>query len=323
QAHAALKQGRWERSAYGGIELAGKTLGVLGFGRIGQQVARRALGLGMHVVAYDPYVTASVWRGRRADRFESPEDVYAAADFLTLHLPLTADTRGSVGAAAFEAMRPGVRIVNAARGPLLDEDALLVALRSGKVAGAALDVFGDEPYSGPLLELDRVVVTPHLAASTGEAQDRAGVIVAEPVGAALDGATVTNAVNIPVVDQADLEVLGPFIPLASQLGRIAVGLAAGAPHRITVAAHGPLAEHDTRLLTAAALNGAFQERVDQVVNVVNATTIAAERGIAVVEERNRASRDYTNAVEVRLAADGEDVTVSGTTIGPEPRLFLG
>jgi D-3-phosphoglycerate dehydrogenase len=130
-------------------------------------------------------------------------------------------------------------------------------------------------------------------------------------------------VNIPVVDQADLEVLGPFIPLASLLGRIAVGLAAGAPQRIAVAAHGPLSEYDTRLLTAAALNGVFQERVDQVVNVVNATVIAAERGIDVVEERNRASRDYTNAVEVRLAADGEDVTVSGTTIGPEPRLFLG
>ena len=154
QAHAALKQGRWERSAYGGIELAGKTLGVLGFGRIGQQVARRALGLGMHVVAYDPYVTAERFRELGAEPVESPEDVYAAADFLTLHLPLTAETRGSVGAAAFEAMRPGVRIVNAARGPLLDEDALLVALRSGKVAGAALDVFSDEPYSGPLLELD-------------------------------------------------------------------------------------------------------------------------------------------------------------------------
>ena len=179
QAHAALKQGRWERSSYGGIELAGKTLGVLGFGRIGQQVARRALGLGMRVVAYDPYVTADRFRELGAEPVESPTDVYAVADFLTLHLPLTADTRGSVGAEAFEAMRPGVRIVNAARGPLLDEDALVVAIESGKVAGAALDVFGAEPYTGPLLELDSVVVTPHLAASTGEAQDRAGVIVAE------------------------------------------------------------------------------------------------------------------------------------------------
>ena len=166
-------------------------------------------------------------------------------------------------------------------------------------------------------------MTPHLAASTDEAQDRAGVIVAEQVVAALEGGIVTNAVNIPVVDQADLEVLGPFIPLASLVGRIAVELAVGPPRTITVAAHGPLSEHDTRLLTAAALNGVFQERVDQVVNVVNATVIAAERGIQVVEERNRASRDYTNTVEVRIVSDGEEIAVSGTTIGPEPRLFLG
>ena len=146
------------------------------------------------------------------------DDVLAAADFLTLHLPLTAETRGSIDAAAFAKMRDGVRIVNAARGELLDEDALLDALRSGKVAAAALDVFSAEPYSGPLLELDNVVVTPHLAASTEEAQDRAGVIVAEQVAAALEGALVTNAVNIPSIGAEDLEVLGPFIPLAASLG---------------------------------------------------------------------------------------------------------
>ncbi len=154
QAHAALKQGRWERSAYAGVELGGKTLGVLGFGRIGQQVARRALGLGMRVVAFDPYVAADRFRELGAERAETPEEIYAAADFLTLHLPLDAETRGSLDAAAFAAMRDGVRIVNAARGELVDEDALLAALRSGKVAGAALDVFSSEPYSGPLLELD-------------------------------------------------------------------------------------------------------------------------------------------------------------------------
>src|SRR5205085_797521 len=168
QAHAALKQGRWERSAYGGVELGGKTLGVLGFGRIGQQVARRALGLGMRIVAFDPYVAADRFRELGAERAETVEEIYAVADFITLHLPLDAQTRGSLDAAAFAAMCDGVRIVNAARGELVDEDALLAALRSGKVAGAALDVFSSEPYSGPLLELDNVVVTPHLAASTGE-----------------------------------------------------------------------------------------------------------------------------------------------------------
>ena len=322
QAHAALKQGRWERSAYGGIELAGKTLGVLGFGRIGQQVARRALGLGMHVVAYDPYVTAERFRELGAERVESPEDVYAAADFLTLHLPLTTETRRSVGAAAFEAMRPGVRIVNAARGPLLDEDALLAALRSGKVAGAALDVFADEPYSGPLLELDNVVVTPHLAASTGEAQDRAGVIVAEQVAAALEGGLVSNAVNIPVIGADDLEVLGPYVPLASRLGRIAMELADGAAEEIVITAYGALADYDARLLTVAALNGAFQGRADRPVNYVNAPLIAAERGIEVREERSRSARDYTNLVRVELRSEGSRVRVAGTTIGSDHRPWL-
>jgi D-3-phosphoglycerate dehydrogenase len=323
QAHAALKQGRWERSAYGGIELAGKTLGVLGFGRIGQQVARRALGLGMHVVAYDPYVTAERFRELGAEQVESPEGVYAVSDFLTLHLPLTAETRGSVDDAAFDAMRPGVRIVNAARGPLLDEDALLAALRAGKVAGAALDVFCDEPYSGPLLELDNVVVTPHLAASTGEAQDRAGVIVAEQVAAALEGGLVSNAVNIPVIGADDLEVLGPYVPLAARLGRIAMDLADAAPEEIVITVYGALADYDARLLTVAALNGAFQGRADRPVNYVNAPLIATERGIRVREERSRSARDYTNLVRVELRSGGSPrVRVAGTTIGSDHRPWL-
>jgi D-3-phosphoglycerate dehydrogenase len=322
QAHAALKQGRWERSEWGGVELAGKTLGLVGFGRIGQQVARRALGLGMHVVAYDPFVSAERVRELGAEPTSSVDTVLGAADFLTLHLPLNDDTRGFLGRDAFARVRPGVRIVNAARGELVDEDALADAIRSGRVAGAALDVFSDEPYAGPLLGLDGVVVTPHLAASTAEAQDRAGLIVAEQVAAALEGNVVTNAVNIPSVDAADLEVLGPFVPLAAALGRLAAELADGAPARILVAAHGPLAAHDTRLLTAAALNGAFSGRVEQSVNYVNAPVIAAERGIEVTESRDRASRDYTNLVRVKLDSAGGSFEVSGTTIGPEPRLFL-
>ncbi|MBA2383883.1 MAG: phosphoglycerate dehydrogenase [Actinobacteria bacterium] len=318
QAHAALKDGRWERSRWGGIELADKTLGVLGFGRIGRQVARRALGLGMRVVGYDPFVAPERFRELGAEHVESPEGVFAAAEFLTLHLPLTEETRGFVDAAAIGLMRPGVRIVNAARGELVDEHALADAVRSGKVAGAALDVFSAEPYTGELLELENVVVTPHLAASTEEAQDRAGVIVAEQVVAALDGGLVTNAVNIPVVGAEDLELLGPFIPLAARLGRLAIELAGGQARRIGLSFHGSLAAHDTRLLTVAALNGAFQGRVEQAVNYVNAPVIAAERGIEVTEERSGSARDYTNLVTV--AVDG--VEVSGTTIGPEHRHFL-
>ncbi|MEN3342200.1 MAG: D-3-phosphoglycerate dehydrogenase / 2-oxoglutarate reductase [Actinomycetota bacterium] len=322
QAHAALKLGRWERTSYGGVELAGKRLGVLGFGRIGQQVARRALGLGMRVVAYDPYVVADRFRELGVERVETLEEIYDAAEFLTLHLPLTAETRGSLGEAAFARMRPGVRIVNAARGELVDEDALLAALRSGKVAGAALDVFSAEPYAGPLLELDNVVVTPHLAASTGEAQDRAGVIVAEQVAAALDGAVVTNAVNIPAIGAEDLEALGPYVPLAAKLGRLAMELAAGKADEILLTSYGGLADYDTRLLTVAALNGAFQGRADRPVNYVNAPLIARERGIEVREERSQSARDYTNLLRVEIRSGDERIRVAGTTIGREDRQWL-
>ena len=322
QAHAALKQGRWERSRWGGVELDGKTLGVIGFGRIGQQVARRALGLGMHVVGYDPFVSEERFRELGVDHAGTLDEVLGAGDFITLHSPLTPETTGLIGRESIAKMRDGARLVNAARGGLVDEEALADAIRSGKLAGAALDVFSSEPYTGPLLELDDIVVTPHLAASTDEAQDRAGVIVAEQVVAALEGGAVSTAVNIPIVDAADFEVLGPFIPLASKLGRLAVELAGGPPRRIVVATHGPLSDHDTRLLTVAALNGAFQGRVDQTVNYVNAPLIARERGIDVVEERFRASREYMNLVEVRVTTANEEITVAGTTIGPEPRLFL-
>jgi len=322
QAHAALKEGRWERASYGGVELAGKTLGVLGFGRIGQQVARRANGLGMRVVAYDPYVSSERFRELGVERFATCEEVYAAAEFVTLHLPLTTETRRTLDATAFSEMRDGVRIVNAARGELVDEGALLDALRSGKVSGAALDVFSAEPYSGPLLELDTVVVTPHLAASTGEAQDRAGIIVAEQVAAALEGGLVTNAVNIPVIGAEDLEALGPYVPLAAKLGRLAMELTGGRADEIVLTTYGGLANYDTRLLTVAALNGAFQGRADRPVNYVNAPSIARERGIEVREERSQSARDYTNLVRVEILLGDESVRVAGTTIGSDDRQWL-
>jgi D-3-phosphoglycerate dehydrogenase len=322
QAHAALKQGRWERKSYGGVELADKTLGVLGFGRIGQQVARRAAGLGMRVVAYDPFVSPDRFRELGVERVDNDVDVYGVADFLTLHLPLTDETRKSINAIAFAKMRDGVRIVNAARGDLIDEDDLLAALKSGKVGGAALDVFSTEPYTGPLLELDNVVATPHLAASTEEAQDRAGVIIAEQVAAALEGGLVTNAVNIPVIGAEDLEVLGAYIPLAAKLGRLAMELAEGRVEELRLTYFGALAQYDTRLLTVAALNGAFQGRSDQPVNYVNAPMIAAERGVDVREERSRSARDYTNLVRVEAVSDGQSLRVAGTTMGNDNRLWL-
>ncbi|HXV02084.1 MAG TPA: phosphoglycerate dehydrogenase [Gaiellaceae bacterium] len=318
QAHAALKEGRWERSAHGGIELEGKTLGVLGFGRIGQQVARRAIGLGMRVVAYDPFVSRDRFRELGAEKAETADDVLDVAEFLTLHLPLTPETQGFLDAKAIARMPDGARIVNAARGELIDEGALVDALRSGKLAGAALDVFSDEPYTGPLLELDNVVVTPHLAASTEEAQDRAGMIVAEQVAAALDGELVSNAVNIPSIRPEDLEVLGPYVPLSAKLGRLAMELAGGRAEQIEVSFYGNLADYDTRLLTAAALNGVFQGRFDQPVNYVNAPVFAEELGIEVVEQRRRACRDFTNLVRVEVG----EVRVAGTTIGRDNRRWL-
>jgi D-3-phosphoglycerate dehydrogenase / 2-oxoglutarate reductase len=317
QAHAALTAGRWERSKWGGVELADKVLGVLGFGRIGRQVARRALALQMKVVAYDPFVSAERFRELGVEPATFGE-VLERADFLTLHLPLTDETRGAIDAETIAHMRDGVRIVNAARGELVEPDALVAALESGKVAGAAIDVFPKEPYEGPLVHAPNVVVTPHLAASTEEAQDRAGVIVAEQVVAALEGGVVTNAVNIPTVGANDLEVLGPFVPLAAKLGRLAFELPGGDVRRVSIEVCGELAEHDTRLLTVAALNGAFQGDTDHPVNYVNAPVVAADRGIEVVEEKRRTSRDYTNLVAV--AADG--VRVAGTTIGREARHFL-
>ena len=322
QAHAAVKAGRWERSRYAGQELAGKTLGLLGFGRIGQQVARRGLALGMRVIAFDPFVSRERFRELGVEGATSQDDVLASADVVSLHLPLSDDTRAVINRGALDKARDGIRIVNAARGELVDEDALLEALESGKVAGAALDVFSSEPYTGPLLELDNVVVTPHLAASTEEAQDRAGVIVAEQVAAALDGDLVANAVNMPAVSSEDIDTLGPFVPLATRLGTLAMELAGGRAERIVLSYRGRLAEHDTRLLTVAALNGVFEGRTEQPVNAVNAALVAAERGIAVEEQSERLSADYTSLVQVAVAANGDETAVAGTTIGGEDRHWL-
>jgi D-3-phosphoglycerate dehydrogenase / 2-oxoglutarate reductase len=322
QAHAALTAGTWDRARFTGIELAGKTLGVLGLGRIGRLVARRALGLGMRVVAFDPFVAAERFRELGVEAAAALDDVFAEADVLTLHLPLNSETHGVLGSAAFARMKDGVRIVNAARGELVDEDALVDAIRSGKVAGAALDVFANEPYSGPLLGLPQVVVTPHLAGSTTEAQDRAGVVIAEQVVAALEGDIVPNAVNIPVVDASELELVGPFVPLARTLGALGMSLARGRPEALAVGVYGPLSEHDTRPLLVAALRGMFGGRVDEVVNDVNALVVAAERGVEVSEQRSAASQRYMTLIRVTVRTDEEEVEVAGTTVGPEHRLFL-
>jgi D-3-phosphoglycerate dehydrogenase / 2-oxoglutarate reductase len=322
QAHGVLKDGRWERSQFAGLELADKTLGLIGFGRIGQQVARRARGFEMRVRAHDPYVTPERFRELGVDRAETLQDLLADADFVSLHATLMPETRGLIGEEQLRGMKDGVRIVNVARGELIDEEALAAALESGKVAGAALDVFAEEPYTGPLLGLANVVVTPHLAASTQEAQDRAGVIVAEQVAAALEGGVVTNALNVPGVAAEDLDALEPFLPLAANLGSLAIELAGGTAKRLDFRYLGELAGRDTRLLTVAALNGAFRGRVEEAVNYVNAPLVAKERGIEVREEQRRASRHFKNLITVTAVSGDDEFPVSGTTTGRdnEPRL---
>ena len=325
QAHASLTGGRWERSRFNGVELFEKTLGIIGFGRIGQLVAQRAKGFGMRVIAYDPYVAAERYRDLGVEKAAAPADVYAVADFLTIHLPVTPETRGWLDAGAFAQMKDGVRLINCARGELIDDAALKAALDSGKVAAAALDVFPEEPITDyPLFDgYDNVVVTPHLGASTREAQERAGIQTAEQVIAALTGGTVTTAVNMPAIAPEDLEVLGPFVPLCQQLGKLAVALADGSSiDRLELDFLGRIGERDTRLLTIAVLQGVLAGHTEEEVNQVNAPSIAQERGIEVVETKQATARDFTDLVRVTVVSGEERQRVVGTNVGRQNRPHL-
>jgi D-3-phosphoglycerate dehydrogenase len=326
QAHASLTSGKWERSKFSGVELYEKTLGILGFGRIGQLVAQRARGFNMHVIAYDPYVGADRYRELGVEQADSPDDVYAGADFLTLHLPKTRDTEGWLNAGVLAKCRDGVRVLNVARGPLVVDEDLKAALDSGKVGGAALDVFRSEPITDhPLFGYPNVIVTPHLGASTAEATDRAGYQAAEQVVAALAGGVVTSAVNVPAVPAEDLEVLGPYIPLCESLGRIAVTLAVaegGSVDQVETDFFGRLAERDTRLLSIQVVLGVLAGHTEEEVNAVNAPAVAEERGIRTVERKQTSARDYTDLVRVQVSTGSGTVRVAGTLIGRRNRPHL-
>jgi D-3-phosphoglycerate dehydrogenase len=324
QAHMALVNGDWARSKYSGIELMDKTLGILGFGRIGQLVAERALGFGMRVLAYDPYVSAERYRELGVEKAESSDDVYAQADFLTLHLPKTPETEGWLDADTLAKCKDGVRVINVARGPLIVDEDLQAALESGKVGGAALDVFRAEPVTEhPLFVMPNVVVTPHLGASTAEANDRAGYQAAEQIVAALNGGSVTTAVNAPSVRAEDLEVLGPFMPLARNLGRLAVHLSHGSSVDVVeVELIGGIAERDTRPLTTEALLGVLSGHTEEEANAVNAPLLAEERGIEVAETRNPHARDFTDLIRVSVVSGAERTRVVGTVLGHRHRPHL-
>jgi D-3-phosphoglycerate dehydrogenase len=324
QAHASLISGKWERSKFSGVELHSKTLGILGFGRIGQLVAQRARGFGLHVIAFDPYVASERYRELGVEKAESSDDVYAVADFLTLHLPKTPDTEGWLNAEALAKCKEGVRVLNVARGPLVVEDDLKAALDSGRVGGAALDVFSSEPVTEhPLFGYPNVIVTPHLGASTSEATDRAGYQAAEQVVAALTGGVVTSAVNVPAVSSEDTEALGPFVPLCRALGRIAIAVADGSSiDRVEAEFLGRIAERDTRLLSIEVLLGVLRGHTEEEVNEVNAPSLAEERGIDVAEVKRTGARDYTDLVRVTVSSGSDDVRVVGTLIGRRNRPHL-
>ena len=319
QAHGSLVRGEWARSRYGGNELYGKTLGVIGFGRIGQLVAKRAQAFEMDVVAFDNFVTHERFRELGVEGVDELDELFARAELVTLHVPQTPETENIINDGSIAKMRQGVRIVNCARGQLIDLEALERGLESGRVAGAALDVFPEEPFtSHPLFERDDVVVTPHLGASTAEAQDRAGTDTAEQVLAALTGGVVTNAVNIAAVRPEAMEALAPFVPLCESLGRLAQGLSEGALDRVQVEFQGRIAEHDTRLLGIAVLVGILSGHTEEPVNLVNAPAMAEDRGIDLVEIKESGSGDFTELVKVRIG----DVEVAGTGVGPRNVPYL-
>jgi D-3-phosphoglycerate dehydrogenase len=322
QAHGSLTAGAWERPKFKGTELYGKTLGVVGFGRIGQLVAKRAQAFEMDVLAFDKFVSPDRFRELGVEGVESLAALLGRADIVTLHTPKTPDTIDLIDAEAVAAMKKGARLVNCARGELVDLDAVQAGLESGHLAGAALDVFPSEPFTEhPIFARPDVVLTPHLGASTAEAQDRAGVVTAEQVTAALTGGVVTNAVNIAAVRPEEMEALAPFVPLCEKLGRLAQGLGDGSIDRVTAEFRGRIAAHDTRLLGIAVLVGILSGNTEEPVNLVNAPQMAEERGIELVETNDSGAESFTELVTVRIGAEG-GVEVSGTGVGPNSDPYL-
>ncbi len=309
QAHAALVEGRWERSRWEGVELADKTLGIVGLGRIGKLVADRARGFGMRLIAYDPFVSAE--RARPLGVELLPLDqVVAEADFLTIHLPKTPETAGLIGSDLLVKAKPTLRLINVARGGIVDEAALAEAIRDGVIAGAALDVFEAEPTTdSPLFGLPGVVVTPHLGASTREAQDKAGDTIADMVQLALAGDFVPFAVNLAAAEAH--ETLRPFLPLAERLGRLFGSLVGELPSTIEIAVEGDIGAYDTRIVGLSVLKGLFGRVSDEPVTYVNAPQRAKDHGLEVREVASTTSADYVNLITV----SGGGHTLSGTLAG--------
>ncbi len=316
QATASMKAGKWEKGRFIGTELFQKTLGVVGLGNIGSLVAERGVGLKMKVVVYDPFISAEIARKHGAE-LVTLDELYARADFITVHVPLLAETKGLIGSAAFDKMKKGVLLVNCARGGIVDEAALAAALASGKVAGAALDVFEQEPPPAdhPLLGMDNVICTPHLGAATEEAQLNVAKAIAEQVVNYLQHGVIQDAVNVPSISPEQREVLRPYLTLAEKLGSLQGQLLDAAPTEVTIEYAGDAAEVETKPLTISVLHGLLTHVSASSVNYVNAPSIARERGLKVVEAKTTNAKGFSNLLTVRVQTAKGTSVVAGAIFG--------
>ena len=320
RAHQSMKDGQWRRSAFVGIEVRNKTLGIIGLGRVGSEVALRARSFGMRLVAYDPFV-APDYAHRLGTELRSLQDLLAESDFVTLHTPLTDSNRNMIGAAELSRMKPGSRLINVARGELVDEQALLEALESDGLAGVALDVFATEPpHQSPLLEHPKVVVTPHLGASTEEAQREVAMEAAEQVISVLNGDPARNTVNSPFVPPEAQAVLAPYMAVASLLGRLLTHLAQGQFVGVTIRYEGEITQHQTATLKAALLAGLLGPVTTGQVNLINASRLAQERGLNVTEQQNLVAREYSSLISATVDTTEGNITLSGTSMRNEAHL---
>jgi len=321
QATASMKAGKWEKKRFTGVELFNKTLGVVGLGAIGKQVAKRALGLEMNVIAYDPYLSEENAKEMGIEKVELPA-LFARADFISFHTPITTETRNIVNKKTIEGMKDGVRIINCARGGIVNEADLCEALKSGKVAGAALDVFEKEPPGdNSLLGVDALICTPHLGASTEEAQENVAVAVAEQVADYLVNGVIRNAVNFPSVPSEQISRLKPYLTLAETLGAFATQVFEGAVTEITIEYRGEASELNTAPVTIALLKGFLTPILEETVNFVNAPIIAKERGIEVREMKSADAGDYQSAIILRVRSDGKENFLVGTLLSRrDPRI---
>ncbi|MCE8423496.1 MAG: phosphoglycerate dehydrogenase [Candidatus Methanoperedens sp.] len=319
QANASLKGKKWDRKKFMGVEVREKILGIVGLGRIGSEVAKRALGMEMRILAYDPFISAERAKDLGVE-LTTVEDIVRRADYITVHTPLTKDTKDLISTKEFAIMKKGARVINCARGGIINEEALAKAVKDGIVLGAAIDVFVKEPpFESPLMWLDNVVMTPHLGASTEEAQVNVAISVAEQVVNALKGLPVKNAINMPYVKAEVMQILEPYFPLAEKMGKISAQFA-GNYEKVEVFYCGEIADQNVAPLTMAVLKGLLESVLGAGVNYINAPVIAKERKIQVVESKSETSSGYPSQITIKLSKRGVEKVIGGTVIGKEPRI---